>query len=84
VEAEKHGKELLGKLDLSSEHGKQQKVSIDTYLRVMKNVVKDGAGFVSKEQQRIEKLIADKAVSRDKRTMFSKKLNIVFSFAPST
>lgn len=43
AEAEKTAKDLKAALDITSDHGKQQEQSIDMYLRVMKNVIKDGA-----------------------------------------
>lgn len=41
-------------------------------------------GWVGKEQKRIEKLAADKMVKKDKRELFSNRLNVLLSFAPES
>jgi len=80
-EAEKAAAELTSKLALETDTGKAEKSNIDSYIRVMKNVIKEGVAFVDKEVKRLEKLKGDKAVKADKRAMFAQRLNIVSSFS---
>ena len=61
-------------------HGPKMAKREDIYVKLMRKVVSSGAKFISKEYQRVTKLLGGK-ISSDKKEELQEKLNILKSFS---
>ena len=61
-------------------HGPKMAKRADIYVKLMRKVVSTGASFISKEFQRVTKLIGGK-ISSEKKEELEEKLNILKSFS---
>lgn len=61
-------------------HGPKMAKRADVYVKLMRKVVSTGASFISKEFQRVTKLIGGK-ISSEKKEELEEKLNILKSFS---
>eukprot|EP00741_Cyanophora_paradoxa_P013874 tig00020710_g13392.t1 len=59
---------------------KKAKQSAENYLKIMQKIKEQGEDFVTKEEKRLEKLLADKSVEKGKKESFRRKANAVYSF----
>jgi hypothetical protein len=72
AEAEAAAAELVG-----ADSSMGYKGAVEYYLKVLQKVAAEGGGFLVKETKRVEKMVADKGVAKDKKALFSERLNIL-------
>lgn len=59
--------------------GQKAQKRAEVYVKVMRKVIKDGEGFVKKEEERVKKLMEGK-INKEKKEQMEERLNILKSF----